>query len=398
MGSSGNNGWDVLTDEGPTSFRITSEMMRKAFVNVKRNRGAAGIDRISIDMFEANLEKNLAALMHDLKKGTFTPLPLRRVYIPKDSKQLRPLGIPTVRDRVAQDVLRQLLDPLFTPTFSDCSFGFIKGRNCHQAIEQLLEFKTSGLKWVVDADIKGFFDEIPHDLIIRLVSRTVADGNILKLLERFLKSGVMENGKRLPTTKGTPQGGLISPLLANIVLHELDTELTRSGFRFVRYADDFVVVCPDRASAEQALVLVKAVVQDSMGLQLHPTKTKICSFGQGFEFLGFRISSHGVSMRQKAVEKFRQRIRELTVRSHNLDADAIAKLNRVIRGTVNYFGPAFATVKTQFQQLDRFIRNRIRSMKYKRIWKTDRRRLRNKHIERLGLLACQQLQILRRIT
>lgn len=371
--------------------RITSDMMCKAFLNVKRNRGCAGVDKVSIGMFEANLEDNLTALMRAIKRGTFRPCPLRRVYIPKSPTQQRPLGIPTVRDRVAQDVLRQLLDPIFTPQFHDWSFGFIKGRNCHQAVEQVLEFKNSGFKWVVDADIKAFFDEIPHDLIVRLVSRTIADGNVLKLLEHFLKSGVMEQGKLQPTVKGTPQGGLISPLMANIVMNELDQQLSQAGHKFVRYADDFVVVCPDQIAAEQALALVKEVIEGEMELTLHPTKTKLRPFRQGFEFLGFRISSYGVSMRPKAMEKFQEKIRNHTIRSHNLDADAIERLNRVIRGTVNYFGASFATVTVQFDKLDRYIRTRFRCMKYKRIWKTDRRRLRNKYISRAGILSCREI-------
>lgn len=371
--------------------RITLDMMRKAMRNVKRNRGAAGVDKVSIAMFEANLENNLSALMREMKSGQFPPLPLRRAYIPKSPTEQRPLGIPAVRDRVAQDVLRQLLDPIFTPKFHQHSFGFIQGRNCHQAVQQLLELKNSGLRAVVDADIKGFFDNIPHGLIMRLLARTVADGNILTLVERFLTSGVMEDGKLYPTTKGTPQGGLISPLLANIVLNELDWRLAEAGYAFVRYADDFVVLCHDRAEAEQALALVRTVIQDDMRLQLHPEKTRIVNFRQGFEFLGFRFSHRGVRMRDKAVERFKTKIKELTIRSRNLDKEAIERVNRVIRGTVNYFGVRVATVKTQLAAMDRWLRTRIRSMKYKRIWNTDRRRLQNKYIRRMGVLACCDL-------
>ncbi|OGV73628.1 MAG: hypothetical protein A3K19_23290 [Lentisphaerae bacterium RIFOXYB12_FULL_65_16] len=247
------------------------------------------------------------------------------------------------------------------------------------------------IRCVVDADIKGFFDTILHGLIMRLLARIVADGNILTLVERFLTSGVMEDGKLYPTTKGTPQGGLISPLLANIVLNELDWRLAGTGYAFVRYADDFVVLCRDRAEAEQALALVKTVIQDEMQLQLHPEKTRIVTFAQGFDFLGFHFSAHGVRMRDKAVEKFKTKVRMLTERSRNLDTEAIERLNRVVRGTVNYFGVRLATVKTQFATLDCWLRTRIRCMKYKRIWKTDRRRLQNKYIRRMGLLACCDL-------
>jgi group II intron reverse transcriptase/maturase len=349
------------------------------------------VDKVSIEMFEANLEANLDSLMRDLKRRRFDPMPLLRAYVPKDPKQLRPLGIPAVRDRVAQDVLRQLLEPILTPKFHDCSFGFIRGRNCHQAIERLLEFKNSGLRWVVDADVKGFFDNIPHCLIMRLLSEVIADGNILTLVERFLKAGVMEDGQLKPTRKGTPQGGLISPLLANLVLNELDWRLQGAGYAFVRYADDFVVLCESRTEAEEALTLVRAVIEVEMDLELHPVKTRLVHVQDSFEFLGFRISANGVRMRDKAVEKYKTKLRALTVRSRNLDAEAIARMNRVIRGTVNYFGASFATVKTQFAMLDRWLRTRIRCMKYKRIWKTDRRRLQNKHIARLGVEACLDL-------
>ena len=193
--------------------RIIPKVMRQAFQAVKRNRGAAGVDKVSVKMFEANLEDNLAALMRDLKDGSFRPLPLRRVYIPKGpgSTKLRPLGIPVVRDRVGQAVIRRLLSPIFEPMFHKASFGFIKGRNCHQAIERVLELHRRGYKVVLDADISGFFDNIPHSIIMDAVAAEIADGNILHLVEKFLTAGVMENGIFKPTNIGTPQGGDIAP-------------------------------------------------------------------------------------------------------------------------------------------------------------------------------------------
>jgi len=189
--------------------RITSRLMRQAFQAVKRNRGAAGVDRVSIKMFEANLEDNLAALMREMKGGSFRPLPLRRVHIPKGpgTKKLRPLSIPVVRDRVAQEVVRRLLAPIFEPRFHDHSYGFIPGHNCHQAVERVLECHRQGYLAVLDADIQGFFDNLPHSVIMAAVATEVSDGNILNLLERFLTAGVMEDGGFKPTTIGTPQGG-----------------------------------------------------------------------------------------------------------------------------------------------------------------------------------------------
>jgi len=227
--------------------RITETLMLTAFRNVKRNRGAAGIDKVSIRLFESNLGQNLLALMRQLKSRTFKPLPLRRVWIPKGDGKTRPLGIPAVRDRIAQEVLRLLLSPLFEPIFHDDSYGFRPARNCHAAVQRVLQLHRQGYTQVLDADIKGFFDNIPHAVIMAGVAAEVADGNILGLVERFLKAGVMEEGVFRPTAVGTPQGGVISPLLANIALNGLDWQLHDAGFRFVRYADDFVVLCKTRS-------------------------------------------------------------------------------------------------------------------------------------------------------
>jgi len=373
--------------------RITPKLVMQAWKAVKRNRGAAGIDKVSVQMFQENLDANLEALMRDLKKGDFQPKPLRRVWIPKDAKgkKLRPLGIPAVRDRIAQEVIRRLLEPIFEPLFHDCSFGFRPGRSCHHAIEQVLTYHEDGLRITLDADISGFFDNIPHKLIVDAVAEEVADGNILRLVKKFLGAGIMENGIFKPTNIGTPQGGVFSPLLANIVLNRLDWELANAGYRFVRYADDFVVVCESRQQADQALALVEQVVT-SLGLSLSPEKTKIASYGKGYEFLGFRLSSKSRTMRPKSLEKFKTKVRELTRRKHNLDADVIVKLNRVIRGTANYFATKFSTCVRLFRTLDKWIRMRIRCMKRKRKSCGDNSKLRLKFFRKLGLLKLCDLR------
>ena len=369
--------------------RIDDRLMMQAFKAVKKNRGAAGIDKVSIEMFQQNLDVNLAALKRDLKtRGKFIPKPLRRAWIPKDAKgtKFRPLGIPAVRDRVAQEVVRRLLEPIFEPLFHDCSFGFRPQRSCHSAINRVLSFHEEGDRVTLDADISGFFDNIPHKLIVRAVAEEVADGNILNLIEKFLAAGVMENGVFKPTSIGTPQGGVISPLLANIVLNQLDWRLEKAGYRFVRYADDFVVACKNRKQAEAALDLVEEIMTD-LGLALSPEKTKIASYGKGYEFLGFRLSSKSRTMRQKSLEKFKTKIRELTRRCHNLDARAIEKLNQVIRGTANYFATNFSTCIKLFQKLDKWIRMRVRCMKFKRKSEFDNYRLRQGSFDKkLGLL------------
>ena len=239
------------------------------------------------------------------------------------------LGIPAVRDRVAQEVIRRLLTPIFEPLFHDNSFGFRPGRNCHQAVERVLEYHKQGYRVTLDADISGFFDEIPHRVIMEGLAHEVADGNILGLIQKFLRAGVMENGVFKPTNIGTPQGGVVSPLLANIALNHLDWRLHEAGYRFVRYADDFVVVCRTRHQAEQALTTVEQAVTE-LGLTLSPEKTKLATYGKGYEFLGFHLSSRSRRMRPKSELKFRTKIRELTKRHHNLDAEVVKKLNQVI--------------------------------------------------------------------
>ena len=369
--------------------RIDDRLMEQAFKAVKRNRGAAGIDKVSIAMFEQNLDANLASLKRDLKtKGSFVPKPLRRVWISKDSKgkKLRPLGIPAVRDRIAQEVVRRLLEPIFEPLFHDCSYGFRPTRSCHQAIERVLSFHEQGDRATLDADITGFFDNILHKLIVDAVAEEVADGNILDLVKKFLAAGVLDNGVFKPTTIGTPQGGVISPLLANIVLNKLDWRLEEAGYRFVRYADDFVVVCKDRTQAHAAKAMVEEVMTE-LGLKLSPEKTKIANYGKGYEFLGFRLSSKSRTMRPKSLEKFMTKIREITRRCNNLDAQVIEKLNQVIRGTANYFATDFSTCVKLYQKLDKWIRMRVRCMKFKRKLTSDNSRLRLGTFERkLGLL------------
>jgi RNA-directed DNA polymerase len=368
--------------------RITLPLLAASFKAVKRNRGAAGIDKVSVKMFEANLGQNLFALERDLKNGSFEPLPLRRKYIDKGGGKLRPLGIPAVRDRVAQEALRRLLPPLFEPLFHAASFGFRPGRNCQQALERALQHHAEGFRVVLDADIVGCFDNLPHALIKEAVAAQVADGNILNLVEKFLRAGIMEQGIFKPTTVGTPQGGVASPLLAHLVLNHLDWQLHSFGSRFVRYADDVVVLCQSITQAEEAKIRVTQIL-DQLGLQLSTEKTRITTYGKGYTFLGFVMSSRSRRMRPKSRPKFQDRIRGLTVRSQNLDAQLIEKLNRVIRGTANYFAPRWSTNRWTLRKLDEWIRRRLRCMKFKRFSYHHNHRRRLKQFARLGLLSLE---------
>lgn len=377
--------------------RITSELVNESWRAVRRNRGAAGIDKVSIQMFEKNLAANLDRLMRELKQGIFQPLPARRVYIPKDAKRtkFRPLGIPAVRDRIAQEVLRRLLNPIFEKKFHEDSYGFRPKRSCHQAVERVLELHRQGYQWVLDADIKGFFDNLSHHAVMRELADVVADGNILRLVEKFLRAGVIEGGQLLPTRVGTPQGGVASPLLANIALNVLDWYLHQHGYRFVRYADDFVVLCRTEAEAKEALALIQPLLRDQLGLTLSAEKTQIRRFQEGFAFLGFQITSWSVTMRAKSVENFKTKVREVTRRSHNLDADVIVKLNRVIRGTANYFAMPWSHCGDAYRSLDRWIRMRLRCMKLKRKSRVDNLRTRLKHFRNMGLLSLSDLRTCR---
>ncbi len=297
--------------------RITLLTLKKAFKAVKKNRGVAGIDKQSIKMFESNLDENLMALMRQLKDRSYLPIPLKRVYIPKGKTKLRPLGIPAVRCRVAQEMIRSLINPIFERIFHDNSHGFRRNHSCHTAMEQLLEYYYQGYRTVLDSDVKGFFDNIGHKLILGLVAAEISDGNILSLIKKFLQAGVMEEGRLKPTTKGTPQGGVISPLLANIVLNHLDWTLEKHDLKFVRYADDLIVLCKSKAKAEKAFQIVKECIENDLCLELSEEKTRIATFGQGLNFLGYFISARTIRMGRKAEDNFKDKIRKITRRSHN---------------------------------------------------------------------------------
>lgn len=257
------------------------------------------------------------------------------------------------------------------------------------AVEQALKLHDAGFRFVVDADIKGFFDNLSHPIIMQSVAERVADGNILDLIEKFLKSGVMDDGIFKPTSVGTPQGGVISPVLANIVLNHLDWQLHHAGYRFVRYADDFVVICSTPVQAKEALAYVQQVLEQRLQLQLSTEKTKVTSYGKGYSFLGFVLSSRFRRMRPKSVKKFKDKIRDLTCRKHNLDKALVMDLNRVIRGTALYFATWFFTGRKMFNRLDCWIRMRLRCMKTKKKSACDHLKLHNKVFDRLGLLRLE---------
>ena len=357
--------------------RITPKLMRQAFRKVKQNRGAAGVDKVSVEMFAKNLDENLDALMRDLKSGTFRTRPLRRVLIPKGpgTTKLRPLGIPVVRDRVAQEVLRRLLAPIFEPQFHENSFGFIRGRNCHQALERALEYHTEGDRVVLDADIQGFFDTIPKNRLLDIVREKISDRRVLGLIKQFLDQGIMDNLKTWTPETGVPQGAVLSPVLSNAYLNPLDHLMAEAGFQMVRYADDFVILCRTPEEAEAALAMVRTWVEEQ-GLILHPEKTHIVdSREKSFSFLGYSFRGNMRFPREKSLRKFRDRIRELTPRKSGKSMEEIIRrLNRMTRGWFGYFRHCHWSI---FREYDQMIRRRLRRVLLKRHRRNPKRLPRN---------------------
>lgn len=374
--------------------RITDKIMLKAWKAVKRNRkAAAGVDRMTVDAYSRNYLNNLEMLKKNLKtRGAFKCPPLRRVHIPKGKTgKTRPLGIPCIATKVAQEVIRSLLEPIFEPQFHENSFGFRPRRGCHQAVEKANHYLQNGYTWVVDIDIKGFFDNLEHPIILKCLRAEVADGNILDIIETFLRSGVVEkDGKLYPTTRGVPQGGNISPLLANIVLNHFDWALESKSIRFVRYADDIVCLCKTKQEAESALTYVKELLA-ALSLECSPEKTKIARRSEGFDFLGFTFNRGGITIRQKSREKLTDRLQEITTRCHNLDAQVFKEISSVLHGTINYFCTGFSNVLTYFNKIGKWLRMRIRSMKYKVKSKMNNTRCKTKILIKRGLPVIRTL-------
>jgi RNA-directed DNA polymerase len=361
----------------------------EAWKAVKRNKGAAGADRVSLAQFEQNLEANLRRLHQQLREGTYKPPPVRRVYIDKADGSKRPLGIPAVADRVVQMAATRVLTPIFEAGFLPCSHGFREGRSTRTAIMMVEEYRKQGFRWVVDVDFKSYFDTLDHEVLMEKVKERVADGRILGLIRSWLTAGVMSDGNLTYQTTGTPQGGVISPLLANIYLHSLDLALTNWGYKVVRYADDLVVLCQSQNKAKTALGLLKQKAEGELRLTLHPEKTRITRFHEGFDFLGFTFKAHYRVARKRALQKFKDRVRELTPRqTHSTLQEVIDALNPVIRGWGNYF--RLGHMKGRFEVLDQWVRMRVRSKVLKR--KAHRSRvasdvLPNKRLESLGLVS-----------
>lgn len=335
--------------------------LRAAFSKVKANRGVPGVDHVTVAHFASRREENLRCLSETLRNGTYRPQQIRRTYIPKPgSKEKRPLGIPTVRDRVVQTALRNVLEPIFEVGFVDQSYGFRPGRGCKDALRRVDKLLKAGYQYVVDADLKSYFDTIPHEELLQQLRQKLADGKVLDLVESFLKQGILEDLKEWTPEEGTPQGAVISPLLSNIYLNPLDHLMAEQGLQMVRYADDFVVLCRTTEEARQALHLVEEWTAQA-GLTLHPDKTRtVTLWKEGFEFLGYRFHEDKRWPRAKSLKKLKDAIRKKTRRNngHSLDT-IITHVNQTLRGWFEYFQHSH---KWTYPKLDSWIRMRLRSI------------------------------------
>jgi RNA-directed DNA polymerase len=368
------------------------ESLRAAWKQVEQRKGSAGVDRESISMFRARSDKRIKRLSEQLREETYEPRAVKRVWIPKAGGKLRPLGVPTIIDRVVQTSLRNAIEPIFERKFAECSYGFRPGRGCKDALRKVAEGLERGKTWVVDVDIEQYFDSIDKKRLMAEVATEIADGSVLDLIEQFLNQDVIDEMKRWRPERGTPQGAVISPLLANIYLHPVDVQMTEEGYELVRYADDMVILCETQAQAETALERLGALLRER-GLRLHPVKTRVVdsTIRPGFDFLGYRFFGSNRYPRPSSEKKLRDSIREKTPRKSGISLSEIIRwLNGSLRGWFEYFKHSSGNA---FQAMDAYVRMRLRSILRKRSKGRgrgrgpDHYRWPNAYFQRMGLFS-----------
>lgn len=357
---------------------LSNENMNTAYKQVYRNKGASGVDGISIEDLAYHLRKNKNGIRNQIRKRKYKPMPALRVEIPKDNGKTRKLGIPTVVDRVIQQAISQKLSPIFERQFSEYSFGFRPGRSCEQAIVKALEFMNEGYTWLIDIDLERFFDTVHHDKLMRIISYTIKDGDVISLIRKYLTSGVMVNGKRENTPIGTPQGGNLSPLLSNIMLNELDKELEARNLNFVRYADDSIIFVKSGKAANRVMKSITNFIEKKLGLIVNAEKSRISRPGNT-KFLGFgfyydtHTKKYQPRAHQDSVRKFQRKLKQLTKRNQGISLNnRIMKLRQVIYGWVNYF--KIAKLKKILTTTDAKLRSRLRVIIWKQ-WKSNKKRI-----------------------
>jgi RNA-directed DNA polymerase len=371
--------------------------LQLAWEKVRANRGAAGVDGQSIERFAGQAERYLSELAEGLREGSYRPQPVRRVEIPKGDGRTRPLGIPAVKDRIVQTALKLVIEPIFEERFCPTSYGFRPGRGCKDGLREVDRLIGEGYTFVVDADLESYFDTIPKQPLMLRVEERISDSRVLALVRAFMDQDVMQGLERWTPMAGTPQGAVISPLLANIYLHPLDELMASRGYRMVRYADDFVVLCKSREEAEAALEEIRRWVADN-GLRVSPTKTHLGDCrqpGEGFEFLGYRFEAGRREVRKKSLDRFKDKIRAKTGRTRGDSlARVIADLNPILRGWFGYFKHAHPHT---FQACDGFIRRRLRTLLRKQNKRSglgrtlaDHKRWPNAFFAQAGLLALSE--------
>ena len=365
---------------------LSKENLNKAYLQVFRNKGSAGVDGVSVNELKEYLRVHGDKIINDILKRKYKPMPVKRVEIPKDNGKVRKLGIPTVVDRVIQQAIAQVLSPIYEEQFSDYSYGFRPKRSCEMAIIKSLEFINDGHDWVVDIDLERFFDTVNHDRLISIMYKTIKDTDLMSLINKYLKSGVMVQGKYEETKLGTPQGGNLSPLLSNIMLNELDKELESRGLQFVRYADDCNIYVKSEKAANRVMKSITLFIEKKLGLIVNASKSKI-GRPRDIKFLGFgyyfdsKSKRYEVRPHQISIQKFKRKLKRLTKRSWSISLDKrLLKLKQLIKGWVNYF--RIAKMKTVLTKIDSKIRNAIRVIIWKQ-WKVCDRRI--KSLVKLGI-------------
>ena len=364
---------------------LEKENLNKAYKHVKANKGAPGVDGVNVDEAYDSITQNKEKWLNQIRKRTYKPQPVRRVQIPKENGKMRNLGIPTVFDRIIQQAMVQVLSPIFEEQFSETSYGFRPDRCCENAVVKALEYLNDGYEWIVDIDLERFFDTVDQDRLINIIMRTIKDGDVVSLIRKYLSAGVMDKGVTKATEKGTPQGGNLSPLLSNIMLNELDKELEARGLRFVRYADDCIILVKSEKAANRVLESITKFIEKKLGLKVNaekskvtrPTKTKYL----GFSFWRDTKEKWKPKPHLKSYQKIKRKLKQLTCRRISISLDErIKQINYAVRGWVNYF--RIANMKNAIQEIDEHLRTRIRVIIWKQ-WKKASRK--EKALLQLGI-------------